>query len=207
MDDFIQILIYLIIIITFLSSIFKKKGKEPTGQIPQRRQQPEVPDSYETSVKTKEDEGDIFREISDLFKTEIPQAPDTSRRRTTIEQRSSTENIPTSSEHSSEEYKRTESEHVSYEREKSSVEHSQTYSEHNLDLSWHQPTDWLKKNKPKIDSAVEKRADSFKKLLEKKKTDPNIYSLKIKEALKNPQSLREYILISEIIGRPKALKE
>jgi hypothetical protein len=206
MEDFIQILIYLIIIVSFLSSLFKKKGKEPTQQIPRRGRQPEVPDTYETSVKTEEEEGDIFREISDLFKTELPPSPETSKRRTTIEQRSG--NIPTGSEHSAEEYERTESEHVSYETEKSSIEHSPTYSEHNLDLSWHQPTDWVKRKKPKIDAAVEKKADTFAKLLEQtRKSVTNVYSLKIHDTLKDPQSLREYFLISEIIGRPKALKE
>ncbi|MGE5811037.1 MAG: hypothetical protein ACM339_06010 [Ignavibacteria bacterium] len=205
MDDFIQILIYLIIIISFLSSVFKKKEKkEPSQSIPQRRPQPGIPDAYETA-KTNEDETDIFREISDLFKAELPQKPDPDRRKTTIEQRS--ESVPTSSEHSSEEYKKTESEHVSYEREKSSIEHSPTYSEHNLDLSWHQPTEWIKKKKPKIDASIEKRADSFKKLLEKKRTETNIYNFKIRDTLKNPQSLKEYILVSEIIGRPKALKK
>jgi hypothetical protein len=205
MDDFIQILIYLIIIISFLSSIFKKKGKEPSPP-PQRKPESRIPDTYETA-KTNEDETDIFREISDLFKAELPQKPESDRRKTTFEKRSEMESTSTSSEHSSEEYKRTESEHVSYEREKSSIEHSPTYSEHNLDSGWHKPTDWTKRKKPKIDASIEKRADSFKKLLEKKSTGTNIYNLKIRDTLKNPQSLKEYILISEIIGRPKALKK
>jgi hypothetical protein len=205
MDDFVQILIYLIIIISFLSSLFKKKGKEPSRPVPQRKPESHLPENYETAAKSGEEESDIFREISDLFKTEFPPAPETSKRKTTIEQRS--DNIPTGSEHTTEEYKRTESEHVSYEREKSPAEHSPTYSEHDLDLSWHRPTDWAKKKKPQLDASLEKRADSFKKLLEKKSIDTNIYSKRIRNTLKNPQSLKEYIIISEIIGRPKTLKK
>jgi hypothetical protein len=205
MDDFIQVLIYLIIIISILSPLLEKKGKkEPSRPIPQRRPEPGIPDTYETA-KTDEDETDIFREISDLFKTEPPQKPD--RRKTTIEQRSESESTPTTSEHSSQEYKRTESEHVSYEREPSSIEHSPTNSEHNLDLSWHEATDWTKRKKPKIDASIEKQAGSFAKLLEEKRIGINKYNLKIRETLKNPQSLKEYIIISEILGRPKALKK
>jgi hypothetical protein len=207
MDDFIQILIYLLIIISILSPLFKKKNKkEPPGHIPQRMPEQEIPDTYETA-KTDKDETDIFREISDLFKAELPQKPEPGRRKTTIEQRSEMESAPTSSEHSSQEYKKTESEHVSYEGEQSSIEHSPTNSEHNIDASWHQLTDWNKRKKPKVDASTEKRADSFKKLLEKKRTGTNVYNLKIRDTLKNPQSLKEYILISEIIGRPKALKK
>jgi len=203
MEDFIQVLIILILIISFLSPLFKKKGKQPSGPMPQRKPGPRNPETQEPSAKTEEGESDIFREIADLFKTEFPETPQKAKRQTTIEQRTAAENIPARSE--SQDYMGAED--VSYEKDQSLTEHSPTVSEHTIDQSFHRPTDWSKRKKPKIDSSVERRAESFKKLLEKKRPETNIYNLKIRDTLKNPQSLKEYILISEIIGRPKALKK
>jgi hypothetical protein len=204
MDDFFQILIFIIIIISFLSSIFKKKEKQIP--VPPVKQKPDISsndnEDYNTGVKTKEDEYEIFREISDLFKTDIPQRTQTGQKPIKIRERTQNENLPSSSEHVSTEYGKTTSEHASYETDLSSTEHDRTYSEHTIDPSWHKPKDWAKEKKRKVEPAIEKQAEEFRKLLEERKSEENIYKSKIKERLKNPQSLKEYVLISEILGKP-----
>jgi len=204
MDDFVQILIYLIIIVSFLSSIFKKKKKQTP--VPPVKQKPDISsndnEDYQTGVKTKEEEYEIFREISDLFKAGTPQRTETGQKQTKIEERTQSENLPSSSEHVSTEYGKTTSEHASYETGPSSTEHADTYSEHTIDPSWHKPKDWAKEKKHKVEPTVEKQAEKFRELLERRESEQSIYKSKIKERLKNPQSLKEYVLISEILGKP-----
>jgi uncharacterized membrane protein YagU involved in acid resistance len=73
MDDFVQILIYIIIIVSFLSSLFKKKGKETPAPAPRQKPDSNRNENYQAAGKTNEDATEIFREIADLFKADIPQ--------------------------------------------------------------------------------------------------------------------------------------
>ncbi|HSL89763.1 MAG TPA: hypothetical protein VK870_10700, partial [Ignavibacteriaceae bacterium] len=77
MDNFFEILIYLFIIVTFLSSIFKKKKpvpQKPEARVPQQREEVDISYSPEqemesTPVKSSStDEYDILKELEQFFK-------------------------------------------------------------------------------------------------------------------------------------------
>jgi hypothetical protein len=57
-----------------------------------------------------------------------------------------------------------------------------------------------------VDSAVEEKAKQFEKLLAKPVQPVKSVAASIKTKLNNPQNIREYIVISEILGKPKALR-
>jgi hypothetical protein len=184
MDNVFEILIYLIIIISFLSSIFKKK-KQQQQKPPVRQTQPEEYYQTEVSVpqtKTK-DEYDILKELEVFFKVgteptkqEIPIPQEQPKKMTKIE-------------------------------------------EHTLDESWHTPTasehtadDWehkkteVKKRVARVDTGIEEQAAKFEESLVKKKNAASDISAKIRIRLRTPSSLKEYVIISEILGKPKALR-
>jgi hypothetical protein len=202
MDNFFEILIYLILIISFLSSIFKKKTKElpkPEQQSPEEKQRgfdyqvdtqtkPEQPGTY----SSKENQYDILRELENLFKTDAERGQESSAR------------IPIPGT--------TSEEKVRQESFESSGWHEPTMSEHKPTYTEHAATDWrkverekMKRKVQKIDSKVTERAEQFEKLLKKKPVKEDRFVKIIKERLNNPKSLKEYIIISEIIGKPKSL--
>lgn len=183
MDNFFEILIYVIIIISFLSSIFKKKKKQPnpSTQAPQQEEYTQA-DVYAAQTKPKE-EYDVLKEIEDFFKVgsepprqEIPVPQEQPKKVTQIE-------------------------------------------EHTLDESWHTPTasehiadDWehkkteVKKRVALVDSGIEKQAAKFEESLVKIKPIVSELTSLIKTKFKNPSSLKEYIIFSEVLGKPKALR-
>jgi len=60
--------------------------------------------------------------------------------------------------------------------------------------------------KMKLSPKIEKQASAYEESLERKESAATGITHNIKERLKNPSTLKEYIIISEIIGKPKALK-
>jgi hypothetical protein len=91
--------------------------------------------------------------------------------------------------------------------------------EHTQDESWHTPTasehfadDWehkkteVKKKVARVDTGIEKQAAKFEESLVKKKPATSEITSLIKARIKNPSTLKEYVIFSEIIGKPKALK-
>ena len=186
MDNFFEILIYLIIIISFLSSIFKKKKQQQ--QKPPARQ-PQYEETYQAEVsipqtQTKE-EYDVLRELEDFFKVGNEPAG---------------QQIPVP---------------VPQEQPKKMTK----IEEHTLDESWHTPTasehiagDWERKKEEvskriaRVDSSVEKKAAMFEESLERKESVYSSIALSVKSKMKNPSTLKEYIIFSEILGKPKALR-
>ena len=144
MDNFIQYLFYFIIIIAFLNSIFRKKKKIETRQVPQEQ----APQSYDRetdytqagSLDAGEDNFAIMKEIENLFKKDMA-----------IEPVAITE----------EEVKR---------------------------------------------DYTEERAKEFERQLNKKEYNSDWFSKNITNKLQNPESLKDYIIISEILGKPKAFE-
>ena len=64
---------------------------------------------------------------------------------------------------------------------------------------------YTKKTKKSVDAKIEASAKEFEKILEstrKRKATISEFNRK----LKNPASVREYILFSEILGKPKAMR-
>jgi Na+-transporting methylmalonyl-CoA/oxaloacetate decarboxylase gamma subunit len=187
MDNIFEILIYLIIIISFLSSILKKK------QQPQKKppvQQPRQEDYYQaeqTEVSAPQpqskQEYDILRELEDFFKVGNEQ---TDRRVPAPKQQ--TESLPSAEEHTkSEDWK------------------SPTESEHYVD-QWERKKTEVKKIISSVDSSIEKKAAMFEESLERKESVYSSIALAVKSKIKNPSTLKEYIIFSEILGKPKAFR-
>ena len=199
MDDFFKFLIWAIIIISFISSFFKKdKGKKkPSPQQrrpnnPNRDKATAYPQTSSTTMDS--DQNDVFKEIEKLFKTENtqqappipPQERTTAKRQTTIE--------------------KTEAE-AAYDEQKSidmmdKVWNEESTSEHTPKTDW----DYEKKKIAELDKTAKSKIDMEAKRFEKFLTKEEKYDSRtlrtLKERLKHPQSLKEFIVISEIIGKP-----
>ena len=187
MDNFFEILIYLIIIISFLSSIFKKKKQQqqkPTARPDQQEEYPQT-DVSVTQSKPKE-EYDILKEIEDFFKvgSEMP-----GQGRTTVAQPEEPESIIETKEHI-----------------KSDSWHSPTVSEHSYTDDWERKKAEVKKRTSRIDSGIEKQAAKFEESLVKITPLASEINSLIKTKIKSPSTLKEYIIFSEILGKPKALR-
>jgi len=183
MDNFFEILIYLIIIISFLSSIFKKRQQQ------QKRppaQQPKPDDNYQTEVSTNESKPkdyDILRELEDFFKS----GDMSTEKKTQVPQQ------------------QTETTVSIEEKEEFDSWHEPTRSEHTVD-NWERKKGEVQKILAGVDSAIEKKAAEFEDSLWKKGKEFNGVALSIRSKFKSPSTLKEYIIFSEILGKPKALR-
>ena len=152
MDHFIQYLIYFVIIVSFLNSIFGKKKKQETKPVPQERA-PE-PLSREIDYSNSgtsfggEDNFAMMKEIENLFKKDaaVKTAPPVK------------------------------------------IEPMAT-----ADVE-------VKSN------LTEERAKEFERQLSIKGYNSDWFSKDIKTKLHNPESLKDYVIISEILGKPKAFQ-
>jgi len=184
MDNIFEILIYLIIIIGFLSSIFRKK-KQQQQKPPVRQPQQEEYSQAEVSsppTQSKEDY-DILKELEVFFKVgteptkqEIPVPQEPPKKITHLEEQTRREIWQ----------ERTESEH--------------------LFEDWEQKKAEVKKRMARVDSGIEKQAASFEESLVRKETALSSIALTVKSKITNPSTLKEYIIFSEILGKPKALR-
>ena len=64
----------------------------------------------------------------------------------------------------------------------------------------------MAEERKKVNSKIEEEAKSFEKFLNQEEKLDSIILKTTKERLKHPQSLKEFIVISEILGKPKALR-
>ena len=183
MDNVFEILIYLFIIISFISSFLKKKKQQ---QKPPAQQRPA--DEYENAeivtpqTQTKEDYG-ILTELEDFFKV----GEETATGEASIPQQ------PT-------EHATTMEEHV-----KTDSWHAPTESEHVMDR-WERKKSEVQKIMSSVDSAIEQKAALFEQSLGKNETAYSTLALAVKSKMKNPSRLKEFIIFSEILGKPKALR-
>ena len=186
MDDYFQYLIYLFIIISFLSSIFRKKGKpqskpeEPTPSPPVKPQR-----------STSQEDYDILKEIENMFKTQSPQA-EAKPEKISIEGRKH----------------ETDSEYLETEKwdEEIQSEHGSTSSEHRLE-NWEDKRKKIEERKRQtLNEKIVKQAEIFEKNLMKKRQVVDV-SKTLKQKFKRPSTLKEYVIISEILGKPKAFQE
>jgi hypothetical protein len=184
MDNLFEILIYVIIIISFLSSIFKKK-KQQQQRPP--TQQPQADEEYQSEVAVPQtqskEEYDILKELEVFFKVgteptkqKIPVPQEPAKKITHLEEQTRTESWQTP-----------------------------TLSEHVADV-WERKKDEVSKRVARVDSSVEKKAAMFEESLERKESVYSSIALSVKSKMKNPSTLKEYIIFSEILGKPKALR-
>ncbi len=199
MDDLFQLLIWGIIIFSFLSSFFKKKeppkkttpnrNHKADENISSRRNSSSVPEA----ITQKRDEYDILREIENLFKGEVNIPPPQPRP------------VQKSYEHSETEIKDKNLDiaddrrlHRSVE-EKEPIGFRETYDDKKTSRKA------VLRQSRTVSPKIEADAKKFEKLLSdksKQKTEINNFNLR----LKNHTAIREYILFSEILGKPKALR-
>ncbi len=183
MDNVFEILIYAVIIISFLSSFFKKKKEPPKADNETLDVDTQSVTTYEgTSVKAEKkevDDYDILREIEKMFKMETPELPvpvpkkvEPVRRPKPVQKsdvrKINTENTVTQSEHMYSKY-------TSYDA--SGI-------------------------KPALKSKSKENDEKYF-LTRKTFVDP---FADLKKKLREPQTVRDYIIVSEIIGKPKALR-
>jgi hypothetical protein len=203
MDDLFQYLIYGIIIISFLSSFFKKK--EPPKQTPlPKAKQPDSISYQQKSIKIepeviaqKKNEYDILRELENMFKGNLP-----------IPEQQQPKQVDSYDIYQSREIKDKDLDLVVDKRMQRNVEDKNpigsrpTYDEKISDRkSGFDKQKQTRAVDPKIESSVQ----AFEKVLagpRKQRASISDFNRK----LKNPSTVREYILFSEILGKPKALR-
>jgi len=203
MDDLFQYLIYGIIIISFLSSFFKKK--EPPKQTPlPRSQKPDSISYQQQSIKVepdmiaqKKDDYDILRELENMFKGNLP-----------IPEQQKAKPAPQYDEYNSREIKDKDLDLVVDKRIQREVEDKNPIgSRATFDEKMFDRKTVLDKQRQTrtVDPRIETGAKAFERVLAgplKQRAAISDFNRK----LKNPRTVREYILFSEILGKPKALR-
>lgn len=204
MDNIFEILVFAIIIYSFLSPLFKKK-KEQQKNLPTPNNQYGsigTSDSIEQSMKKeginvsdKNDDFDILRELQNMFKDEIK-----------IPQQK-IEPAEQYDEYKSHEIKDVDLDLVVDKRMHRNVEDKMpigsrmTYDEKIADRK-----DYSTRQAKIINPKIELEAAEFEQVLagpRKQRAAITDFNRK----LKNPKTVREYILFSEILGKPKALRK
>jgi hypothetical protein len=84
--------------------------------------------------------------------------------------------------------------------------HTTTASEHSFTDPWDIKRKELEKSRIKLSPKIEKKISAYEESLIRKESAATGIIKDIKERLNSPSSLKEYVIISEIIGKPKALK-
>ncbi|HPO56304.1 MAG TPA: hypothetical protein PKY46_09885 [Ignavibacteriaceae bacterium] len=187
MDSLFDVIIALVIIYSLVSPFLgKKKGKQPPQTKGQRQphtmRQP-LPHSQPPPGRSEPSDVDILREIENLFKeTRMEPAPPRIPVPPPKESYSSESSKSDSLEDKWGEHVKVESERVSY--ESSTPEYVFTPPK---------PIQ-LKKFKP------------LPEVQSKKSSDINLRTKNLKAKFANPLNIRDYFIVSEILGKPKALK-
>jgi len=192
MDNLFDILIYGFIIVSFISSFFKKKKSLPKKSADQIQQQlTEKPINTEIQsqvpIQPKPQEYDILKEIEGFFNVGQPKQSKTQvhtdkKMYEGAEQRENFIPVP----------------------EKSF--HANTSSEHTFTDPWDLKRKELEKKKKKLSPEIEKQASAYEESLIKRDSTATRIIKDINDRLNKPSTLKEYVIISEIIGKPKALK-
>ena len=187
MDDYFQIIFYLIIIFVFLNSLFRKKDKGETPKRTADSSPPQKRNTYSPAElkRQKEDEYDILKEIEGLFK-EDKTYPSQDRRTESDAELAEMRRIP-------------EEEHT-----EDKEWHEPVAAEHELEKSWHTITQY--KRTAAVDASVEEEAKRFERMLAEREIESAFPLSELRKKLFSPETIKEYILVSEIIGKPIYLR-
>lgn len=201
MDNLFEYLIYGFIILSFISSFFKKKKhlpKESSGQSPHQRTEITKEIKVQTPVpqQPKAEEYDILKEMESFFNVGQPQQT-----RTMVHT-----DKKMSEMHTDKKMSESVKDRENYIPVPEKSFHKITDSEHTFTDPWDVKRKELGKRKMKLSPKIEKQESAYEESLTKKDSAATGIIKDIKERLKNPSTLKEYIIISEIIGKPKALK-
>ncbi len=236
MDNFFEILIYIIVIVSFIVSFFNKKKKEQekaqknrqnkgnsfpqhggqrgypqhTPQASRRRGYSQDLPRPGNSAEVSDD--DIIKEIENMFKTDFPEEMKTKDLGKTMEKK--TLSYKTDPEHTENpewhtENKEWHTENPEWHSESSEWHtenkewHSEGKEEHRLDPEWHSLTSRIPKKIKPVTSQIDEEAARFEKMM--KQREKEVITFDVRSKLMKPETLKEYVLISEILGKPKAL--
>ncbi len=180
MDDIIQIIVILFFILSAFSGIFKKKKQQ------RQEMEKKTPSPKPSSKKTK----DVFEE---LFGVKFPEEEESQVQTASYEKPISKETWDPESEFSEKTY--TPQQKSTIEKKKPKIE------------SQYKPT-WQQVNYDKLSRSDIKDLEKDSNLIEKVKNKVfvNQKALEIKNKLDSQNTIREFILISEILNKPKALR-
>lgn len=190
MDDIFEVLIYLFIIISVISSFFKKKKRQQRQQVPGSQlnedEQIRLPvQKAEPEVK-EELEINIMKEFEKFF-----QVGETQKKSSKI--------------HDDKEMYEGAEDRDDYLPVPEESFHKKTASEHTFVNPWEKKKTEIDKKVAKVDKSIEEQASKYEEHLLKKETAAGEISKEIRTRLKDPSSLKDYIVISEIMGKPKSL--
>ena len=196
MDNFFDILIYILIIAIFLSSLFRKKKVPPkeNDEDMQRRAGPDnrpVTKVETASTNPKQNSGEVE---FDLFK-EFENFLNPVETKSKLQQTEQTSPV--------QEMKKTREDYIPV-PEKSF--HEETISEHTYVDKWERKKKEIDQRKQRVSSKIAKEATQFEELLKKDERTGEKLISSFNKKFKNASSLREYVIFSEILGKPKALK-
>jgi hypothetical protein len=200
MDNLFEILIYAIIIISFLSSLFRKKKqpRKPQGtsqQNPYASAPAEVEAETEIAADSSEKyDYDLMKEFERFFKVEGEKTEIPKENYRVVEPVTQTQD------------RSTPIEIQQRQKDLESSRHVKTESEQRYTNIWERKKKEVEKKTSRIDSAIEMQAAKFEKLLSSKGSSASQISRKIRQRLSDPSTLKEYIIISELIGKPKSLR-
>jgi len=192
MDNIFEYLIYGFIIISFISSFFKKKKplpKKPPDQRPHQRTditENKIID-IPPSQRPKAEEYDILKEVESFFNIQQPQRTETKA-------------------HTDKQMYEGAKERENFIPVPEKSFHTTTSSEHTFTDPWDIKIKELEEKKKELTPKIEKQASAYEESLIKKESAASGIIKDISERFKNPSTLKEYVIISEIIGKPKALK-
>jgi len=202
MDNFFEILIYLFIIVSFVNSFLKKKKKNEEKAAKAQKAQTEISQPVFEEREPEPSGKDILDEIQSLFNPPVEKPRE--KNSETFGELWKTEAYNEDSQ------KEAYQQPIESENEMVTEEHSVTLSEHTPTLSEHTPTLSEHKlpgvEKPKETIITRLLDDSDDKEKNYNTRKPNPILLLLKNEMSNNDSLKRYIVISEILGKPKALR-
>lgn len=186
MDNFFELLIYLFIIFSFLSPLFKKKKQQ------NQQSESQVPDlkTSDREIKTTPpaEDYEILKELENLFKKDTPQkisgSIEAQKPESNIDKNISLENKPADYDESS--------------------WHTPTVSEHTENPNWTDSQIKSRMLKPILDKSVDELSKKFVQSEVVKRNMANPAQTRMREVFRNQKSFREYYIFSEIINKPKA---
>lgn len=203
MDNFFDILIILFFVVSLLAPLFKKKKQGPNYENPNMQREREV----ETESDSGESTDDLLGELEELFgKKKQPQTQMDTEHTPVITkpepvQRESVKRESGIDYDMSRTYDSAPSLETEIEKRKREIEKINRET-HDIIAS----TAKARKEAGRLrsDSQFSKQDKAESALV--KKSSPEYSRESLITNLKNPQTLKDYIVISELIGKPKALK-
>lgn len=187
MDNIIEIIVFFFVIYSILSSLFGKKKKQQKAQ-PSDTTVPDIPQPTrrvpQTGIPQRPSSQDILEE---LFGLKIPKPEEAD----PYSRPENQENLEYQSWDPEKDFKKKVEEKEKYEYRNIEKEYA--------DVNYDRITT-LEKSKKRLKPAVTKHKPNTMVSLNKR-------TVEIKQKLRDPQSIRDLFIISEIINKPRALRK